>query len=233
NLTGYPPIIPYDCIAEYFSVKSDHGAFAVIMNARYGIGSMDYTTDGPSQRYHREYWDAVFGEGKSQISKANQDSKEDNLYRINEYAMRWCYYQLNLFGDPTIDFFKHINNSPPMAPLIAGEINGKVGESYDYTFVSIDPEDNDIWYYIDWGDKTNTGWIGPYDSGVTITKSHTWSKQRNYTIKAKAKDTYCAESEWGKLEVTMPKNQQVSNMWFLRWLENLPILQRLLEFIWI
>ncbi|MFC1476143.1 hypothetical protein ACFLQW_03985 [Candidatus Zixiibacteriota bacterium] len=36
------------------------------------------------------------------MGRANQDSKEDNLYRIDEPAMRWSYYQLNLFGDPTV-----------------------------------------------------------------------------------------------------------------------------------
>jgi hypothetical protein len=231
NFSGYPSMLPYDCIAEYLTVKSDNAAFAVIMNARYGFAPMDYTTDGPSQRYHREYWDAVFGEGKTQISKANQDSKEDNLYRINEYAMRWCYYQLNLFGDPTIGFFKHINNSPPMAPLIAGEINGKVGESYDYTFVSIDPEDNDIWYYIDWGDGEAEEWIGPYDSGTEVTKSHTWSEKGTYTIKCKAKDSYAAEGPWGELTVTMPRAKSITNSLLLWFLEQFPVLNRLLTLL--
>jgi len=226
NFSGYPSILPYDCIAEYLTVKSDNAAFAVIMNARYGFAPMDYTTDGPSQRYHREYWDAVFGEGKSQISKANQDSKEDNLYRINEYAMRWCYYQLNLFGDPTIDFFKHINNSPPMAPLIAGEINGKVGESYDYTFVSIDPEDNDIWYYIDWGDGKIENWIGPNESGEEVTVSHNWSEQGKYTIKARAKDTNNLWGPWATLEVTMPRNKIAHNTLLLRFLEHLCLVRQ-------
>jgi hypothetical protein len=38
------------------------------------------------------------------LACANQDSKEDNLYRINEECMRWCYYEINLFGDPTVSF---------------------------------------------------------------------------------------------------------------------------------
>jgi len=92
-----------DCWAEYMNIKTDHGAFAVIMNARYGFGAFN-STDGASQRYNREFWDAVFnpGEGKPELGRANHDSKEDNLYRINESYMRWCYYELNLFGDPTV-----------------------------------------------------------------------------------------------------------------------------------
>ncbi len=93
-----------DCWAEYITTKTDHGAFAAIMNARYGLGSYN-DSDSPSQRYNREFWDAVFNpaEEKTEIGRANQDSKEDNVYRINEGGMRWIYYGLNLFGDPTVN----------------------------------------------------------------------------------------------------------------------------------
>lgn len=98
-----------ECIAEYFTAKTAHAAFAGVWNARYGWGASD-STDGPSQRYDREFWDAVFSENKTQIGKANVDSKEDNLYRINEECMRWCYYELNLFGDPSISFKEALTN---------------------------------------------------------------------------------------------------------------------------
>jgi len=90
-----------DCWAEYMHIKTDNGAFAVIMNARYGWGTQ-YSTDGPNQRFNRQFWDAVYGEGKMCLGDANHDSKEDNLYRINDSCARWCYYEINLFGDPTI-----------------------------------------------------------------------------------------------------------------------------------
>lgn len=93
-----------DCFAEYLTVKTCNASFAVIMNANYGWGKWN-STDGPSQRFNREFLDSIFNEGvrdsrKSQLGVANQDSKEDNLWRINEDCMRWCYYELNLFGDP-------------------------------------------------------------------------------------------------------------------------------------
>jgi hypothetical protein len=92
-----------ECIAEYFTIKTAHGAFAGIWNSRNGVGT-DLTTNAPSQHYNREFWDAVFGENITVISKANQDSKEDNLWRINEDLMRYVYYELNLFGDPAVQF---------------------------------------------------------------------------------------------------------------------------------
>jgi len=92
-----------DCIAEHLTVKTEYGAFAGIWNSRLGwYHARD--TDGMSQRYHREFWDAVFSENITVISRANQDSKEDNIYRINEIYMRWVCYGLNLLGDPAIQF---------------------------------------------------------------------------------------------------------------------------------
>ncbi len=99
-----------ECWAEEITVKTDHGAFAAIMNARYGYGGLG-TTDGSSQRYNRGFWNAVFypGEGWSELGRAHHRAKENNLYRINEGSMRWCYYELTLFGDPSI-VLKRVRN---------------------------------------------------------------------------------------------------------------------------
>jgi hypothetical protein len=87
-----------NCFAEVLTTI-EHGAFADIMNARYGWGTLN-STDGPSHRFARQFWDAALGEDKLELGRANQDSKEDNLWDINGSCIRWCYYELNLFGDP-------------------------------------------------------------------------------------------------------------------------------------
>ena len=89
-----------DCISEHF-VTEAHGAVAFISNSRYGIG-VHWSADGPSQHFAREFWDAVLGEEKLNIGVANQDSKEDNAGRISVPEDRWCYYEINLFGDPEL-----------------------------------------------------------------------------------------------------------------------------------
>jgi len=95
-------------------------------------------------------------------------------------------------------------NQPPNPPTITGPAKGKVRVATDYNFTAIDPDGDEVYYFIDWGDDTNSSWIGPYSSGDKITKSHTWSKKGTYTLKAKAKDTYGNESDWAALSVTMP-----------------------------
>jgi len=91
----------YDCIAEYLTVGSPYGAFAVIMNARYGLGS-ENSLNSPSQFLDESFFKALFLENFKQIGRANHYSKEDHVWRINENGIRWVYYETNLFGDPEI-----------------------------------------------------------------------------------------------------------------------------------
>jgi len=97
----------HDCIAEYLTVKNSHAGVAGIWNSHFGWGRLS-STDGPSQRYHREFIDAIFGEGKSLLGVANQDSKEDNIGRLDCDPMLWLYYCINLFGDPAL----HVHGAP-------------------------------------------------------------------------------------------------------------------------
>jgi len=129
-------------------------------------------------------------------------------------------------------------NQPPNPPTITGPSEGKVGTAYGYNFTAIDPNGDEVFYFIDWGDTTNSGWIGPYASGEQITRSHTWSTKGTYTVKAKAKDIYGNESDWGTHEVTMPKGTTYIPSLFLELIERLmerfphafPILRQLLEY---
>ena len=104
---------------------------------------------------------------------------------------------------PKLTIETYTANLPPDAPEIDGETTGAAGEEYEYTFVATDPEEDDISYFVDWGDDTTTGWTDFVASGEEVALTHTWDEQGTYTIRAKAKDTFDAESEWGILEVTI------------------------------
>lgn len=119
-------------------------------------------------------------------------------------------------------------NDPPYAPTIDGPSSGKAGEQYYYIISSIDPNDDMVSYFIDWGDGNESGWLGPYASGYEINLSHIWDLRNDYMIKVKAKDSLDQESDWTILEVSMPKNKQV-NTYFLRFLEYHPLLFPLLR----
>ena len=127
-----------DCILEHF-VVDDHGAFAFIGNSRYGWGNR-FTTNGASQRFDRQFWDAVFGEELTRIGVANADSKEDNVGLIGDDYIRFCYYELNLFGDPAIEFV-----STGVEDTVAFR-NG--------------------WWYVSKQDHTGTDWTKTFSYGI-------------------------------------------------------------------
>ena len=113
------------------------------------------------------------------------------------------------------------DNNPPNAPTITGKTSGKPGIEYTYTFNSVDPDGDVLVYCIQWGDDSKEICIGPYSSGEDVTASHIFEEKGSYTIRAKAEDSNEAESDWGELEVTMPRNKPFNY--------NLNLLSRLFE----
>ncbi len=131
----------------------------------------------------------------------------------------------------TVDYDPESNNLPPTIPTIDGPNKGTFGNEYTYKLSSEDPDGaGDVHYYVDWGDDTNSGWIGPYNSGEETTINHTWSSRGTYVVKAKAKDTGDVESDWGRLTVTMPR-RRVLNSPFLIFLQSHPNILPLLQII--
>jgi outer membrane protein assembly factor BamB len=121
----------------------------------------------------------------------------------------------NWFG--YLHAFGELDPNAPAAPSINGETNGEAGVEYNYTFRATDPNGDNVSYYIEWGDREFTDWIGPYQSGEDVIISHTWVEQDTYTIKARSKDINNLWGSWGELEVTMPVNQPYQFP-FIQWL---------------
>ena len=121
------------------------------------------------------------------------------------------YYSLPMVLEVEIQGFL-----PPAAPTITGPVEGKIKVAIEYNFTTIDPNGDDVYYFIEWGDSTNSSWIGPFSSGDLVTKSHTWSKKGTYIITATAKDIDGNESDSATLTVTMPYSYDQPFLSFLR-----------------
>ncbi|OGS40668.1 MAG: hypothetical protein A3K77_05045 [Euryarchaeota archaeon RBG_13_31_8] len=121
-------------------------------------------------------------------------------------------------------------NRPPTRPTIQSILGILVpNRVYDYNFTSSDPDVDDVFYYIDWGDATYEDWSGPHTSGETIIIGHTWPPKTSiYQIKAKAKDTYGSESDWGTLLVFVLSPRNSDHSLLLRIIQRFPILQRII-----
>jgi hypothetical protein len=166
--------------------------------------------------------------------------KNYQFAKINVFTNNTLHMETFLDDGTTLidDFWIEKNetpNQPPHPPTITGPANGKAKAATQYNFTTTDPDGDEVSYFIDWGDHTNSSWIGPHSSGELITQSHTWPKKGTYTIKAQAKDSKGAESDWGTLQVTMPLPYEPPQPRFLEWLFDrfphaFPILRYILDF---
>jgi hypothetical protein len=95
-----------DCIGEAM-VLIDNFAVAGAFNSRYGWFN-EGQTEGPSAHLHREFVDALYHDRESRIGSAHMISRIETSVWVNapgqweEGALRWCFYDCNIFGDPAL-----------------------------------------------------------------------------------------------------------------------------------
>ncbi len=102
-------------------------------------------------------------------------------------------------------------NDPPDPPGIYGKTSGKPGITYTYEFTAFEPDEQDVSYYVDWGDGTITDWTDYQASGTPYSEDHIWETEDTFEIKAKAKDIHGGESVWSTLKITIPRNRALFN----------------------
>ncbi|MGB9742733.1 MAG: C25 family cysteine peptidase [candidate division WOR-3 bacterium] len=90
-----------DCLAEALMNNANGGAVATIMNSRYGWGTPP--SMGPSEKLDVMFYDYYFIGDTVEIGRNHCSSKNVYGYLAQSQAVwRWCYYELNLFGDPAL-----------------------------------------------------------------------------------------------------------------------------------
>ncbi len=115
----------------------------------------------------------------------------------------WYYQYLETFewgalwGNP--DLTMGVVSRPPETPVIPdGPSKWTINIETTFTTVTTDPEGDSISYLFDWGDGTDSGWVGPYGSGQIAEASHIWTKLGDFQVKAKAQDVYGVTSDWSE-----------------------------------
>jgi hypothetical protein len=78
-------------------------------------------------------------------------------------------------------------NNPPAKPSIDGNSIGFVDSLYDFSVLSYDLDDDDISYYVDWGDGVNIN-SQFVKNGTEMIFQYSWNKSGLYTINVKAFD---------------------------------------------
>jgi len=215
-VTGDTYSVDFPVVNPYDGTLNQYGFSDVFVSKFSPIGNaLVYSTYLGGSVYDVGYGIAIDGSGNAYVTGITHsvDFPLENPYDDT--------YNGNYDGFVS-KFVQNAGNQPPDKPTIDGPTNGEAGIEYTYTFTSTEPDGNDVFYYVDWGDDASTWWFGPYASGATATASHTWSRG-SYEIRVKAKDTDGAESEWSDpFPISMPRGKLLPSTLFLRLFERYP-----------
>jgi outer membrane protein assembly factor BamB len=127
-------------------------------------------------------------------------------------------------------FNEEIINEPPSAPEINGPTTGLEPDvDYPYTFKSIDPDGDDLYYFI-WDEVHADSWLGKFASGEEFTFIQSWDYSNTYIISAYAMDDQGHQSEVSTLEVSVPKSIFIDLIknWII---ERFPLISSILNLI--
>lgn len=107
-------------------------------------------------------------------------------------------------GDPILLRCLRKNRAPTMTEVEVPELS-RSNTPIEFSATAEDVDGQELMYYFDWGDGTNSYWI-PADAttipeGETFTTTHSYDEPGVYTVRVKAKDSFDYESEWMEISV--------------------------------
>jgi rhodanese-related sulfurtransferase len=208
------------------------GQLVCVIGNSYSYNTIAVDPDDDSIRYGWS-WDGDFI-----VDEWSDYFLSDTLVTINHLWDNPGFYNILVLAEDNVgeqsDFspvLSIITTTKPNLPIIDGVSNGNTGIKYEYRFFISDPDGDDLFLYIDWGDLNIDDWIGPYNSEEELIFNHTYIDDGTYNIRAKVKDIYDIESDWSEHEVVMPRNKSLQN-WLTKYYlkTNYSLLHRIINF---
>jgi len=175
-------------------------AFGCLYNTGYGWAQFDSTNSSEALQT-KLFWDYFFDLANNSLSTDNWQLgkglawSKDVMAPTLTWGLTWrgTLQDRLLFADPAqlLQPPNPINlNNPPGIPTISWT------PDIGLTIMATDPEGDDIFYMVDWGDGSTSEWLGPYHSGKEVTAMHTWVLPGTYMVRVRAKDIHDAISDW-------------------------------------
>jgi hypothetical protein len=176
-----------------------------------------------------------WGDGEKSEWKQNPEASHKWTSKGNFNVKARAKDEYGATGDWSGELPVFMDNTEPVKPD-SPTGPSEIGKGKEGTFkaTTTDPEGHKILYKFDWGDGSQSQWVGPFASGAEGSAKHKWTSKGSFSIKVKAKDEYGMETEWSDpMPITVPKVRTVSVTIFNRLIERfaglLPLLQQLLN----
>lgn len=100
---------------------------------------------------------------------------------------------------------------------------GDIGVEYTFCFdLPTDPQGSQYFVLWEWGDETDSGWLGPYNSGTTTCASHAWNAAGVYQIFVSNKNEEGTIWRFGPFTIHIGEPQLEGNILF--WKNNVTII---------
>jgi hypothetical protein len=151
------------------------------------------------------YQDSIIWDGKQH--KDNHGTYFSDIKPENIKVIMGVFNKEDNYCDETTSALFPVNQ-PPSIPTIDGPTRVTKGISYQYNFSSTDPDGENLSYLIDWGDGDVTDWSDYQLPGSIFTSSHIWDTRGPHLIRVKARDIHLWVSDWGQMEINVPKKRE-------------------------
>jgi hypothetical protein len=201
----YPFVCSHACLTNQFTESECFGETWVRAPQKGGIAFWGATTysywdedDILERSMFKAWWD-------DNLASIGLMTNKGLLYLYEHYSgggmSQYYFEEYNVLGDSSVEVARGQSsgqNTPPTTPEKPnGPTTGEIGIEYAFTTSTTDPQNNQIYYKVNWGDEISE-WLGPYDSGETVSLPHTWTAVGDYSITIKAKDSEGLESSWSE-----------------------------------
>ena len=206
----------------------DDGASSIPIDLEYLYWNGSDPNSGDKLTYD-VYFDDVFPPGIKSTGQKEESYKLKYILTI----YKTYYWRIDTYDRDGLKTegenwsFTTGENHPPVV-VISGPSQGVPNKNYEFKFTVTDPDGHDVRLYVDWDDGTNSGWLGPYDSGATINLTHSWSVKKLYTIEAKAKDQFNKEGALTLHDILIPRSKSLIVRFLQRYFYSFPIIRQLL-----
>jgi len=206
----------------------DHG----VPDYEYELFASTTDPDGDQIYYMFDWGDGEFSDWEGPFNSGETSSALHTWTELGEYDIKVM--ARDEWGSKSewsdVKEFPVVENSPPNIPTITGPTSGKQGVPLEFTVVAIDPDDQDIYYDVFWG-NAGSGAEGPFASGEEQVFEHTWTKSGRFIIKVNAIDAQGAISETATFNIHISRSRFIENLLLERLFQRFPNIFPILRYL--